>query len=151
MYRGKDVRKFLVENCEGIGKCVKKGEEISYEMALAASKACKRKFAPEEIVLLIPLDEKGEGKSGTVFTEKGLYQWHEGEKFKKSILYKHIGAFGYGENKMYITHIIWDRHFTLECGNETDEQEYDTKMNDFIGEIIMFLGVWDKYLKKNKK
>ena len=151
MYKGKDVRKFLIENSNGIGKNVMKGDDIPNEMAETASKVCKRKFLPEDIVLLILLDEKGEGKSGTVFTEKGFYQWDEGERFKKALLYKRIGAFGYGKNKLYIKHLFWNLHFTFECGNEKDEEDYSFRMNEFLGEIITFLGVWDKYLKKDTK
>ncbi|MBO4415365.1 MAG: hypothetical protein J5824_05220 [Lachnospiraceae bacterium] len=98
------IRNILIENSTTVGYLTKTCEDD--DIAVYARKAatiCRRRFKPQEIILLSILDEDEEGEAGVAFTDKAIYCWDEDDNFIFSISYNDIESLDYDSNGVHLT------------------------------------------------
>lgn len=138
LVEGSPFREFIFTlDSARIGNCVLKGAQLSKELGNTATAICKRRFKWQDMIVMVALDDEGEGEAGIVFTEKGIYHWLEDEEFVAEVTYEDIGAVGYQGNYVIITRQD-DSPVELFCGEDAEEEKYSRYMYNFICDIVEY-------------
>lgn len=108
---GKVTKEFLLEHGDGVSySMVTCNDEAMKHMARKAATICRRRFKPQDVVLLCLLDEDEEGDAGVAFTTEGIFCWEEDDIFQYYILYSDIKSVDYDSNGV---RIIFDEKDSL--------------------------------------
>lgn len=101
---GRVSRDFLLEHgANEIGYCVINCDDSSMPaFARTASTICRRRFRPQDVVLISVLDEEEEGNAGIAFTTDAIYYWEEDDNFVFSVRYSDIRNVDYDSNGVRI-------------------------------------------------
>ena len=92
-------REFILERAKGLASEMMTCEDDRLkDYAFKASTITRRRFKPDDVVMLRFLDEEEEGDAGLAFTTAGIYCWEEDDRYSFGVRYEDILSVDYDED-----------------------------------------------------